>query len=332
VSWHYLQGREAASWAGFCWAGVPSALSRLIPTAGRYCSHGSETDCSHRFPSGMTSPPSTDDLGAATSTSSAAASPVRTSAPPDTRQESPAPAAASGLSTLASLAKFDPASHSWKTPQLSLFGDWTSCSVIWPRWGFMLAGECWALDTLERHISAIASGLSRGSMLQTPTSFDARTPMSNRGKGTLSQQSDRLQRWQMLPTPTKFDATGNVTSWRGRGSLRQRGDRIQRWDTPSRADAHSAAYNRTGPYEGLGQKHLQAQAFERLTPLDSPTGKLNPEWVEWLMGWPMRWTDLAPLETDKFRQWYESHGRPWPDAPGVRAEEPPASDAEAGRG
>ena len=28
-------------------------------------------------------------------------------------------------------------------------------------------------------------------------------------------------------------------------------------------------------------------------------GKLNPTWVEWLMGWPLQWTDLKPLEMDK---------------------------------
>lgn len=28
-------------------------------------------------------------------------------------------------------------------------------------------------------------------------------------------------------------------------------------------------------------------------------GRLNPTWVEWLMGWPLGWTDLKPLETDK---------------------------------
>ena len=28
-------------------------------------------------------------------------------------------------------------------------------------------------------------------------------------------------------------------------------------------------------------------------------GKLNPTWVEWLMGWPPGWTDLKQLETDK---------------------------------
>ncbi len=37
-------------------------------------------------------------------------------------------------------------------------------------------------------------------------------------------------------------------------------------------------------------------------------GQLNPNWVEWLMGWPVGWTDLKPLEMDRFQQWYERHG------------------------
>ena len=35
---------------------------------------------------------------------------------------------------------------------------------------------------------------------------------------------------------------------------------------------------------------------------------LNPMWVEWLMGWPLGWTDLRPLETAKYQQWYDWHG------------------------
>ncbi len=37
-------------------------------------------------------------------------------------------------------------------------------------------------------------------------------------------------------------------------------------------------------------------------------GEMNPEWIEWWMGWPVGWTELRPLETDKFRQWSRSHG------------------------
>ena len=36
-------------------------------------------------------------------------------------------------------------------------------------------------------------------------------------------------------------------------------------------------------------------------------GQLNPTWVEWLMGWPIGWTDLDVLETDKCPT-----AQPWP--------------------
>lgn len=39
------------------------------------------------------------------------------------------------------------------------------------------------------------------------------------------------------------------------------------------------------------------------------TGKVNPEWAEWLMGWPMGWTNvLQELEMDKFQLWQQQHG------------------------
>jgi len=37
-------------------------------------------------------------------------------------------------------------------------------------------------------------------------------------------------------------------------------------------------------------------------------GQLNPTWVEWLMGWPLGWTDLKPLEMDKSLYARQPHG------------------------
>lgn len=36
-------------------------------------------------------------------------------------------------------------------------------------------------------------------------------------------------------------------------------------------------------------------------------GKLNPQFTEWMMGWPIGATDLKPLETDKFQSWLQRH-------------------------
>jgi len=42
-----------------------------------------------------------------------------------------------------------------------------------------------------------------------------------------------------------------------------------------------------------------------------PKGFLpHPEWVEKIMGWPTKWTDLQELEMDKFQRWLDLHGEP----------------------
>lgn len=38
-------------------------------------------------------------------------------------------------------------------------------------------------------------------------------------------------------------------------------------------------------------------------------GKPTPENLEYLMDWPIGWTDLKPLGMDKFRLWLRQHGR-----------------------
>ena len=67
--------------------------------------------------------------------------------------------AAFGASSREHLARFDPASRSWKTPPSLLGADWESFSGIWPRSGMMLAGRCWPLETSARDTFASESGL-----------------------------------------------------------------------------------------------------------------------------------------------------------------------------
>lgn len=39
----------------------------------------------------------------------------------------------------------------------------------------------------------------------------------------------------------------------------------------------------------------------------SQDGQLNPQWVEWFMGWPIGWTELKPLEMARFHEWQQLH-------------------------
>ena len=50
-----------------------------------------------------------------------------------------------------------------------------------------------------------------------------------------------------------------------------------------------------------------------LSPMDQAKalgGTLNPDYSEWVMGWPIRWTALKPLAWAKFQSWLASHGEP----------------------
>ena len=67
----------------------------------------------------------------------------------------------------------------------------------------------------------------------------------------------------------------------------------QRWPTP---DASAHKYRLSG----------NSQQSNLLMALAG--GKLNPDWTEWLMGWPPGWTDLKPLEMDKFHFVQQQHG------------------------
>lgn len=49
------------------------------------------------------------------------------------------------------------------------------------------------------------------------------------------------------------------------------------------------------------QKWPSAREFTRVF------GRPTPEAHEWLMGWPIGWTDTKPLETDKWLSWLRSH-------------------------
>jgi hypothetical protein len=80
------------------------------------------------------------------------------------------------------------------------------------------------------------------------------------------------------------------------------------WPTPTKRDSRTLAGSqppKRAPTSGIPLAWTIALT---LTPEQRTGGRLNPPWVEWLMGWPMGWTSLQPLEMDKFHEWRQQHG------------------------
>jgi hypothetical protein len=76
------------------------------------------------------------------------------------------------------------------------------------------------------------------------------------------------------------------------GGMAQERD-VEQWPTPTK----DASNERTQPYEQGGTSLSTAVKDE-----DKP-GQLDPDWVEWLMGWPIGWTSAEPLESIKPLSW-----------------------------
>jgi hypothetical protein len=104
-------------------------------------------------------------------------------------------------------------------------------------------------------------------------------------RGTESGLSERL------PTPTASDYKDQPTSksWKEKGAINFKLSNPEiraKWPTPT---AHMAKET-NAPSEANRNEPSMASRVG---------GKLNPTWVEWLMGWPLGWTDLKPLEMGK---------------------------------
>jgi len=102
------------------------------------------------------------------------------------------------------------------------------------------------------------------------------------------------------PTPVSSDTCNRNTKYAQGGTPLSYAVRL--WPTPKNRDWKGATNREKG--------------FETVANLDGGDGKpiggsLNLTWVEWLMGWPIEWTALRPLEMARFRQWRHSHGEFW---------------------
>lgn len=150
-------------------------------------------------------------------------------------------------------------------------------SVTWPKWGSWGDGAFSEQETPERRTSATASG-----SWPTPRASSAMAATITAGA--------------IESTHTRFPNLETVVTQRT-------------WPTPAARDWRSESCTL--------EVFKEREAHPRGKPLSwvahggpaTPGMSLNPEWVEWLMGWPIGWSDLKPLATDRFQRWSAAHGR-----------------------
>lgn len=269
MSWLFSQALVEEFLVGNSSDGAQSVQSSGSHTQLAYLPPDKMTAFSRLSRYGMTFKPLTPDLGQELLMLFRAAFPAKTSALPDGVTDLTGNAQECGSTWRGWLAKFDPDSCSWKTAQCSLIEEEPESLETLPRWGMTRGGLLWERPMSERRINATDSG-------SWPT--PATKGYGHAAEGMVSNLIDKIERGiitkqeaeQMLSLPN----LENHRTWK------------KKFTTPT---AHNWKETNAPSESQRNTPTLAAQVG----------GKLNPSWVEWLMGWPPGWTDLKPLEMGK---------------------------------
>jgi hypothetical protein len=222
-------------------------------------------------------------------TSSAADSHARTSASPARAQGSTENARVFGANTGVSLANFDLATSSWRTSQLSLLEDSGEFSGTWPRSGMTLNGVAYLLQPLALLTAATGSGL-----WPTPKVSGNRVGAASLKAG--GHQGDG--HWSAPGLEQAVEISLGIVP-REVGSIDEIASPAARalWPTPTKSDAFKGYASPTSaPFSHGGSG---GELHKQVAPSGGP---LNPQWVAWLMGFPIDWTSLQPSETRSSRK------------------------------
>lgn len=288
MSWHCLPELAVGFLAGNCSDGARYVQSKWSHTLETCCLPASATESLICSLFGTTCEPSTDGSGAATLMSSAVDSRVKTfplqEAAPDSTENDPD----SGVKWRGLFARFDPSTHSLRTAQLSLIEDSNGCYPTLPRSGLMLRGECFLLQTLAPRICESESG-SSGETWATPKASDGEKggPNQRHGTGSMTLPA-QVSRW---PTPVTNGMNGGSNS---RNSAKKRG--MFPTATATASKGWSKNHNRAMTDDRLDY------TIEREANESGNHGRLNPDFVSWLMGWPRGWEAVEHEDVCELRK------------------------------
>lgn len=294
MSWLYLQAVVEDYLPPNTYSdGEQSAMSSDPNTPSKSSSNESKMDILMMPQSGMMPIPSTGNLGLDAWISSLRASRVSHSAKQESDWGGQMKETAGPLRS-ESFAKYDQHSHGWKTLQVSLLTNTLEpFSETWLRAGMVSFGIAYQQKLLEQITRETDSGY-----LPTPRAGRA-TYDNSHGKRKYTLAG--MARNNLFPTPLSGsrEAYPNI-KMSGKPNLAMA---VKMYRTPTKNDSQ----NSTFPPSQVNRSSLVGQIMNEDTTKLEDGGQLNPDWVEWLMGFPIGWTALKPLATRKFQKWYELH-------------------------
>lgn len=285
---------------------APSVMWRGKPMPPRSWQRAWEKHSWLRLLSGTTLPPSMADLGVDAWISSLRATPASPSATPAI-EAAPTTPGTSGPTSSASGGSVEQLSCFARTSPAILRSDSTQSAATFRAWGRGLRRAYSArLKSGRRTAASDCSSWQTASVVDS-VGRDYTYPSGDHSKPFDTLVGQAKKHWPTATTLDTMDAArkgivGNhnlslpvAASRHGRQALRPTGAECQKnsgrlWGTAQASDHVCAA--RTA------KDSRQACLGRDLSRLGSDPKRLNPRFVEWLMGWPLGWTDFAPVATE----------------------------------
>ena len=167
--------------------------------------------------------------------------------------------------------------------QLTLDGEWERYSETWPRAGMTRNGIAY-----RQPPSAPRTSVTGSSSWDTPSVADSHPRALNRTDPWFGPRQKHLQAQvynRMWPTPAAADGgTPRTQKYIEAGYQIHLSTAVVLWPTPTASDSRGERHQESG-FSDLRTVAMREKSR------GAASGKLNPTWVEWLMGFPPGWTD-----------------------------------------
>ena len=316
MSWLFSQALVAESLAENCLDGKPSVQSKSTATAPVYYVGDKTKEFSRLSRFGMTLQPLTADRGDALLTSFREVFLAKTFQQPEEAQELTENVRDSGVRWRELSVKYDQDLSSWRTHQCLFQEVLEESSLTLPRWGLMRNGELSERTTPEHLTSETESGCWQN--------FATPTATANQLCPSMTKKHASCRAIWPKPSANNYEQTDLDKLLERRERIKSQGingngfgltlanavliEERKTWATPTASEVRQGWQDRSRGKKGQ-QESLSTQVIKEAGGREATSGlHLNPDWTEWLMGWPIGWTDSKQLETDKFQQWWNSHG------------------------
>ena len=153
---------------------------------------------------------------------------------------------------------------------------------------FGLSCETWVMRLRKAYSQRLRSEptIAENASLFWPTATANRATYSNGQRGP-----NLFEAVTLWPTPKAWDTRPGGSQAEQKRHTPDLNSQVQMYPTP-----------RANKIEGYSSENFRPTLAQVVTGQDRPTGgQLNPTWVEWLMGWPIEWTDLGSPVTELSR-------------------------------